>query len=57
MSGDVDNQKELERKKALRELRDIIRRYGIEFVADRYLEIRFKGYWFSLTEILYGDDE
>jgi len=57
MSGDVDRQEDVERKKALKELRDIIKRYGIEFIADRYLEIRYKGYWFSLTEILYGDDE
>jgi len=57
MSCDVDKRDESERRKALRELRDIIKRYGIEFIADRYLEIGYKGYWFSLTEILYGDDE
>jgi len=57
MSGDVSEEKESERRKVLRELRDIIRRYGIEFVADRYLEIRYKGYWFSVSEVLYGCDE
>jgi len=57
MSGDMNKQKEVERRKALKELRSIIKRYGIEFIADRYLEIRYKGYWFSLSEILYGDDE
>jgi len=46
-----EKQKEEDRKKVLKELREIIRKYGLEFIADRYLEIRYKGYWFSLSEI------
>jgi len=51
-----EKQKEEDRKKVLKELRDIIRRYGLKFICDRYLEIEYKGYWFSLTEILYGEE-
>jgi len=57
MSSNVNVNENNDRKKALKELRDIIRRYGLKFIADRYLEIYYKGYWFSLTEILHGETE
>jgi len=49
-----EKQREEDREKALKELRDIIKRYGLEFIADRYLEIKYRGYWFSLSEIMHG---
>jgi len=39
-------------KKALRELRDILKRYGIKLICDyEFCEIKYKGYVFTISEI------